>query len=131
MSRKSFIRSHNATCQNWIWSWSFIDAANKIIIFGEWDKLTRYVGTPPLFSEDWEKRGNKKQSGYKQSREHIRLIEQEDYTLKTYPLIFSDAYHDRSGDGPAKIGRFTPELTEKLLRKEGRNWYADDKQAST
>lgn len=37
MSRKKFIESHGATCKNWNWSWSFINDAEKFIIFGAWD----------------------------------------------------------------------------------------------
>jgi 5-methylcytosine-specific restriction protein A len=33
MRRKTFIESQGATCQNWQWSWSFINAKEKFIIF--------------------------------------------------------------------------------------------------
>ena len=83
MSRKQFIESQGATCKNWTWSWSFINEAEKFIIFGAWDVYDDGDMTL-ILSEDWEisRRGGR-QPGYPQSREHIRLIEEEGYKLKT------------------------------------------------
>ncbi len=124
MNRTQFIESQGATCNNWTWSWSFINQKNKIIIFGAWDLHTQ-GNTTLIFSESWQTntRG-RKQPAYKQSREHIRLIEEEGYQLKTFPIIYSDANKDENGIGPAKIEGFTPELTIKSLLKIGNNWYA-------
>lgn len=124
MSRKQFIETQGATCANWSWSWSFINSEEKIIIFGAWDFQTS-GDAAIILSEDWKfsEKGNKS-AGYTQSREHIRLIEEEGYTLKTFPLIYSDANKDEDGVGPAKIGGFIPELSTRQLKKVGRNWYA-------
>lgn len=37
MNRKQFIISNGATCNNWTWSWSFVNHDKKIVIFGAWD----------------------------------------------------------------------------------------------
>ncbi|MCX6971642.1 MAG: HNH endonuclease [Verrucomicrobia bacterium] len=124
MNRKQFIESHGGTCKNWTWSWSFINKAEKTIFFGAWDMHTD--GQKALIlSEEWKAnpRG-KKSAAYDQSREHVRLIEEEGYRLKTFTLKYSDAKKGKDGLGPAKIDGFIPELTEKTLSKVGNSWYA-------
>jgi len=130
MSRKKFIESQGATCKNWTWSWSFINKKKRIIIFGAWDTSTD-GDTSLILSDTWRtSAAGRKQPGYEQSREHIRLIEEEGYELQTFPLIYSDAYKDENGAGPAKIGGFVPELKEKILKKVGGKWYASDGEMS-
>ena len=130
MSRKKFIESQGATCRNWTWSWSFINEEKKIIIFGAWDTNTD-GDTSLILSDTWQVSGRgRKQPAYEQSREHIRLIEEEGYELQTFPLIYSDANKDEDGVGPAKIEGFVPELSKKLLKKVGGKWYASDGEMS-
>jgi 5-methylcytosine-specific restriction enzyme A len=127
MTRKEFIESNGATCQNWYWSWSFINKKQKTIIFGAWDGQTQGSITL-ILSDEWEvSTKGKKLSGYLQSREHIRLIEEEGYKLKTFPIIYSSERLDKNGIGPAKIDSFIPKLTEKNLVKIANQWYASDK----
>ena len=124
MSRKKFIISQGATCDNWNWSWSFINEKEKFIIFGVWDVFDD-GNISLIFSEDWRisNRG-RKQPGFSQSREHIRLIEKEGYKLKTFPMVYEVAGRD---DGaPARIKGFTPILSDKKLIRIGNNWYASD-----
>ena len=126
MNRKTFIESQGATCSNWYWSWSFINKRKKIIIFGAWDRNTD-GNTSLILSESWEfNRKGRKQPAFTQSREHIRLIEEEGYKLMTFPMIYSDAKKGEDGVGPAKIEGFEPSLTEKILKKVGDSWYASD-----
>ena len=126
MSRKKFIESNGATCNNWRFSWSFINEAEKFIIFGAWDFHTE-GDRVLIFSEDWQFRQGRKRSPYKQSREHIRLIEEEGFTLKTLPLQGTNATEDEKGVTPTKIRSFTERLDEKVLSRDGGNWYAADK----
>lgn len=125
MNRKQFIESQGATCRNWTWSWSFINEQKKTIIFGAWDK--HQMGNRSLIlSEEWEtSRRGKKQPAYAQSREHIRLVEEEGYRLMTFPMVYSDA-NEEGGIGPAKIKGFTPKLMAKSLIRVGPCWYASD-----
>lgn len=90
MTRKQFIESHGATCNNWTFSWSFINESDQLIIFGAWDQFTNDK-TAMILSEDWRvnRRGGKS-NGYDQSREHIRLIEEEGYRLMTFPIRYSE-----------------------------------------
>ncbi len=123
MSRKQFIELQGATCDNWTWSWSFINKKDKVIIFGAWNHYPDGL----ILNESWLiSETGRKQSAYKQSREHIRLIEEERYELRTFPIIFSDAYKDEDGIGPSKIKEFIPELTKKILQRVGSRWLALD-----
>ena len=126
MNRKQFIEAQNATCDNWYWSWSFVNHDEKIIIFGAWDEQTS-GGASVILNEDWviSEKG-RKQPGYAQSLEHIRLIEEEGYVLQTFPIIHSNANKDESGIGPAKIDKFIPELSVRRLEKVEKSWYAFD-----
>ncbi len=126
LSRKKFIESNGATCRNWTWSWSFINEQQKVIIFGAWDIKTE-SSTSLIFSEDWRiSDKGRSQAAYPQSREHLRLIEEEGYQLKIFPLIHSNDNKNVDGEGPAKIGGFIEELTVKSLKRIGKNWYASD-----
>lgn len=120
MNRKTFIKSQDASCRNWQWSWSFINEKEKIIIFGIWDIHLDGL----IFSEEWAQDSNGiKNKGYKQSREHIRLIEEEGYKLKTFPMKLFDARGNRNRP---QIESIEPVLSSKFLKKEGINWYASD-----
>jgi 5-methylcytosine-specific restriction protein A len=122
-NRKHFIQSHGATCANWNWSWSFIHQEKRFIIFGEWRQRPGGSGGL-IFSEDWEFRKGIKNKGYNQSREHIRLIEQGEFKLFTF---FMDAEEPPDGSGePVKIKGFEPRLIEKKLKRDGKNWFANE-----
>ena len=126
MNRKQFIESQGATCRNWTWSWSFINEKEKNVIFGAWDVQTD-GNTTLILSEDWQySQKGRKQPAYEQSREHIRLVQEEDYELQTFPIKYSDANQDDEGNGPAKIEGFEPVLTVKTLKRVDNNWYASD-----
>ncbi|WP_444917885.1 HNH endonuclease [Microbulbifer sp. JMSA003] len=126
MNRKKFIESLGATCKNWNWSWSFINENEKTVIFGAWD-IHNDGNMSLILCEKWKiKHDGKKALGYKQSREHIRLIEEEGYKLLTFPMKYSDANKDIDGSGPAKIGGFTAKATPKELIKLEGAWYASD-----
>lgn len=125
-SRRAFIESVGATCKNWQWSWSFVNHAERFVVFGAWDVNT--AGRRCLIlSGKWEfKTTGRRNPGYAQSREHIRLVVDDGYTLKTFPMKWSDARKDESGDGPAKIDDFTAVLSDRGVLQIGNNWYAAD-----
>jgi 5-methylcytosine-specific restriction protein A len=120
MTRTDFIESEGATCRNWNWSWSFVNEAQRFVIFGAWDKHTE-GGRAKILGDDWERdaKGRRK-PGYRQALEHIRLIQDEGFELRTFPMLFGD----RGGEGPAVIRGFTPKLTPKRLVRDGNAWYA-------
>jgi 5-methylcytosine-specific restriction protein A len=128
MSRKTFIESQGAMCRNWNWSWSFINEAKRIIIFGAWDRFTN-GRRAMIFSDDWKVNPKgQKSKGFGQSREHIRLIEEEGYRLMTFPMEPDEA--SWKDGGIAKIKRFTPVLSNKTLMRVGAEWFAADPDAT-
>lgn len=128
MSRKVFILSHGATCKNWNWSWSFINPAKRFIIFGAWDVHTEGAKSL-ILDEEWEfNDSGSRNSGYPQSREHIRLIEEESYQLFTFQIIFGGFKITESGNKTSKIKGFEPRLTPSTLLRVGRSWYATGEQ---
>src|SRR5689334_22732508 len=124
-SRKQFILSQIATCKNLTSSWSLVNHGKKVVIYGAWDVNTNRNSTL-IFTDEWDRAtGNGRRSAaFKQSREHIRLIEEEAYTLQTFPLIYSGVYKDKNGVGPAKIAGFIPKLDQKNLVRVDNKWYA-------
>ena len=125
MSRRDFIESNGATCRNWQWSWSFINEARRVIIFGAWDTHTS-DNRSLILDEAWERsHAGRRQPGYTQALEHIRLVEAGAYTLQTFPLTYSGERRDSSGHGPATIGDLSSDLRQRTLIKVGRKWYAE------
>lgn len=125
MSRKQFIESQGATCINWSWSWSFVNHKKKFVIFGAWDQQT--VGNKSrILSENWEFQNGRRKAGYTQARDHIKLVEEKGYMLKTFPMEYSGEKRDEKENGPAVIKSFEPKLYNKQLQKIGIKWYAVD-----
>lgn len=125
-SRKSFIESHGATCRNWTWSWSFVNESRRKIIFGAWD-MHRKGNRTVILDEAWATTpAGKRSPSYPQSREHVRLVEEEAYELYTFPMKHSTELHNAEGIGPARIAGFTPELTRRTLVRAASQWYASD-----
>ena len=86
MTSREFIESVGATCQNWQWSWSFVNQAERFVVFGAWDRNTAGRRSV-ILSEGWMTNSTgRKNLGFKQSRDHIRLVEEEGYSLKTFPM---------------------------------------------
>lgn len=100
--------------------------AERFVIFGAWDRNT--TGRRSLIlSENWRTNNRGRNNpGFQQSRDHIRLVQEEGYTLKTFPMEYSDDRKDEQGFGPAKIKGFTPKLSDKTLMEIGNSWYAAD-----
>jgi len=121
MSRRQFIESQGATCSNWNWCWSFINEAKRLIIFGAWDINTKGK-MAMILSDEWQTSDQGRRTpGYPKSLEHIRLIQEENYRLMTFPMEYSE-----TADGKVKIKGFAPILSQKKLVNIGNKWYAAD-----
>jgi 5-methylcytosine-specific restriction protein A len=120
-SRRAFIESQGATCANWNWSWSFVNTERRQVIFGAWTHHSD-EDTCLILDDAWEVRRERKQPGYSQAREHIRLIEDERYELLTFPIYIADL-PEGSDEGPAQIRDFTPVLTSRRLVRIGARWF--------
>lgn len=122
LNRKQFIQSHGADCKNWTWSWSFVNHRSRFVIFGLWqDKKTGQLGL--ILDSSWRYLAGRKQSGYSQAIEHLRLVEEHEYRLYTFPMKGTPRHADRGEDSPASIAEFIPELTEGLLAAFSGKWY--------
>ncbi len=124
-SRRQFILAQKATCDNWTWSWSFVNEKDKVIIFGSGEKLIP-GGKRLILGKDWVTGpdGRRKSNGFPQSLRHINLIKNEGYQLKTFPLIYTI---DASGQGPVRLAGFSEDLQCKDLEELDDGWYACDK----
>lgn len=121
MNRREFIESHGATCSNWTWSWSFVNHAQRFVIFGAWDAHTEGNRTL-ILSREWEIRRGRKRAAFGQSLEHLRLVQEEGYALRTFSMKRGAPIRD----GPARILGFEPDLRQRSLVQLGDNWYACD-----
>ncbi|WP_198402998.1 hypothetical protein [Pseudoalteromonas sp. 1_2015MBL_MicDiv] len=116
MNRKQFVESLGGDCQNWTWSWSFINRQKKQIIFGAWNHNSS-DGSQLILSDRWEKNKNgRKQSGYSQSIEHLKLVESGEYELLTFEMFRSE---EKTKNGKVKIKKIVPLAVSKTLTKEG------------
>lgn len=126
MNRREFIESLGASCRNWQWSWSFVNEAERFVVFGAWDIHTE-GGASLILSEDWERNEDgRRLPGFAESRGHLRLVEEEGYRLFTFPMEHSDDRHDERGVGPATIASFIPKAEQRTLKRVGGQWYASD-----
>ena len=126
MNRKQFIESHGATCDNWMWSWSFVNHSERVVIFGAWEHWRTGTSTK-IFDKSWERSDvGRKESGFPQSMKHILLVQDEGYELKTFKMINSDERKNESGLGPAKIAKFDCELIPMSLNQVNGEWYATE-----
>lgn len=123
MNRKQFIEQQGATCRNWTWSWSFVNHEERFVIFGVWD-VHDEAGRGLIFSEEWALgRNGKRSPSWPQSREHIRLVEEEEYKLTVFKMIKAPEDPENPG-GPWKIADFTPRLEHRNLQRIGDDWFS-------
>lgn len=125
MSRESFIESIGATRRSTRWSWSAVNHEKRFVVFGAWNEYITDEGSL-ILSEDWvlNRKRTRRNPGYRESREHIRLIEEEGYVLKTFAMRMSNKERHLRGHEPAKIKDFEERLVERRLVTIGQNWFA-------
>lgn len=122
MNRKQFIQSHGATCSNWTWSWSFVNHNARFVIFGIWqDHADDKLGL--ILHVDWQYLGSRKQSGYGQALEHIRLVKEEGYGLRTFRMRGVSRNPERGDNSPSTITEFSPVLTKGRLIELSDSWH--------
>ena len=114
---KQFMEHNGATCNNWRNAWSWVNEKDKIVIFGLWK--SHKDGS--IFGTHWRKKKECRE------REHITLVEEKGYILKTFPQEHDEENPRKSGRAVRKY--FTSELTEKNLKRKVKNdeivWYVD------
>jgi 5-methylcytosine-specific restriction enzyme A len=126
MSRKKFIEANGATCDNWTWSWSFVNHEDKVVIFGAWE-VEQDGMMVKILARDWEFDDNgRKKSGYGQALRHIQLVAENGYQLMTFPQKHPDDWDRDSNAGVAVIDGFSPTLQPRDLITVEDSWYALD-----
>jgi 5-methylcytosine-specific restriction protein A len=130
MNRKQFILSQGGTCDNWTYSWSFVNVEKRIIIFGAWDIYTEKKKTLILADEWAINEKGRKSKGFPQALRHISLVEKDGYRLFTFPIKHGYKI-EKDGNKTSIIVGFTPELTERKLQKVGNFWYASDNEGGS
>jgi hypothetical protein len=94
MSRKKFMESHGATNRNDRYGWGFVNHEEKVVIFGAWDANTE-PDRALILSMDWERNElGRKQNAFGEAMEYIKLVENDGYSLKTFPIILDEEYDD-------------------------------------
>ena len=122
MTREEFLKSVGAHSTNKYWSWSAVNEEKKWVVFGAWDVHTK-DGREMILSEDWRySRKGKKQPGFTDAYRNIRLVEEDNYQLKTYSMILERI--DNGEWSRARIKEFIPHLNDRKLIKSGNGWYA-------
>lgn len=124
MSRKKFIESHGASCDNWRDTWSFVNHDEKFIIFGTWDTNYLNDGSCLILSQEWEFREGKKQAAYRRSLEHCDLIMNHNYQLMTFDMKYASKL-DKNGKEIPVIESFSRHLVPKSLRHEAGEFFAE------
>jgi hypothetical protein len=115
---------HGATSRNDRYAWGFVNHKDKVVIFGAWDVHTKN-GRSMIMSADWERNDKgHKQNAFGEAMEYINLVEEEDYQLKTFPMIIDTEYEDVRETGRAKIKDFIKEVTSMKLEKVGSDYFA-------
>lgn len=121
MSQKQFVEALGATCDNWRWSWSYVNHSESFVLFGAWDIFEENFRCK-IFESSWQiKNDGKKNGGFKQSFRHIKLIEEQGYALKTFRIFHSEG---NPITGTAKRQGFIPKEIDRVLVYEDGAWYA-------
>ncbi len=118
-NKKAFILKQGASCDNKAWRcWSFINKAKRFVIFGAWD-YNIDTNKTLILDEDCRMKNGHRFGPMKLSKEHLKLVHEEEYRLKIFIMFPYD-------NGKSGMKDFDTELTEKKLQKEGNKWYAVD-----
>ncbi|MCD9544296.1 HNH endonuclease [Photobacterium carnosum] len=124
MSRKKFMESYGATNRNARYGWAFVNNEDKEVYFGAWDVNTDRDRSL-IFAMDWEfNNKGRRVNAFGEALEYIKLVENEGYSLRTFPIIWdedNDAYADT---GSAKIKGYIEEVSDMSLEIIGGDYYA-------
>ncbi|HMT07389.1 MAG TPA: DUF3553 domain-containing protein [Pyrinomonadaceae bacterium] len=122
-SRKQFIERLGGECANWIWSWSFVNRDKRKVFFGAWQDMSE-GNRSLIFSGSWKMKHGKNRPSWPESRENLRLIEEEGYSLYVYTMIVDPDSELDYEKGSRKIGAILNDLSEATLIRENDEWYA-------
>lgn len=120
-SRKQFIEAAGATCANWTWSWSFINEAERFVIFTFWDDEER-DGRAKILDRSWQRLRGRKQNGYSQAIEHLELVRTSGFQLKVFKQVRGPG--DREEEA-SELKSFIPALINARPVSDGNTIWAE------
>ncbi|MFA0323090.1 HNH endonuclease [Vibrio splendidus] len=124
MSRKKFMESYGATNRNARYGWAFVNHEKKEVYFGAWDVNTDRERSL-IFSMDWEfNNEGRRVNAFGEALEYIKLVENERYSLRTFPIIWDEDNDSYVDTGSAKIKEYIEEVSEMSLEVIGDEYYA-------
>ncbi|SBS62861.1 HNH endonuclease [Vibrio atlanticus] len=124
MSRKKFMESYGATNRNARYGWAFVNHEKKEVYFGAWDVNTNRERSL-IFSMDWEfNNDGRRVNAFGEALEYIKLVENEGYSLRTFPIIWDEDNDSYLDTGSAKIKEYIEEVSEMSLEVISSNYYA-------
>ncbi|MGY5451442.1 HNH endonuclease [Agarivorans sp. MS3-6] len=124
MSRKTFMASYGASNRNDRYGWAFVNHEGKEVYFGAWDVYTDR-DRALILAMDWEFNSEgRKVNAFGEALEYIKLVENEAYSLRTFPIIRKE---DNGGDtdtDKAEIKQHIEEVSDMSLKLIDGDYYA-------
>ena len=121
-SRSEFAAKFGAMCVNPQFAWSYINDADKFVLFGAWEH-EQSLDNCRILSESWKTNAaGRKNNGYGQSLKHINKIVDENFNLMTFSMVAVDSHPS----GPTKVKSFSEEIVPKTLVKIDGDYFAID-----
>jgi len=124
VNRKKFIESHGAHCQNWRWSWAFINSDERSIISGAWD-LYQKGEVYLILADSWEFHPitGRRSPAYREALEYLKMVENGGYRLSIFQMGHMPI-DPAQPLGTARIAHFIPELVDATLDRIEGAWIA-------
>lgn len=124
MSRKKFMESYGATNRNARYGWAFVNHEEKEVYFGAWDVNTN-GDRALIFSMSWEfNNEGRRVNAFGEALEYIKLVENEGYSLRIFPIIWDEDNDGYADTGSAKIKEYIEEVSDMSLDIIGGDYYA-------
>ncbi|HHF2968555.1 TPA: HNH endonuclease [Vibrio alginolyticus] len=124
MSQKKFMESYGATNRNARYGWAFVNHEKKEVYFGAWDVNTN-GNRALIFSMAWEfNNEGRRVNAFGEALEYIKLVENEGYSLRTFPIIWDEDNDGYADTGSAKIKEYIEEVSDMSLDIVGGDYYA-------
>lgn len=120
-TRSQFFAPRGAEVANNRWSWCAVNNNEKVVYFGIFQGRSTSAGGL-ILSEDWEMRRGRRQPGYSDALQKLKLVEADGYKLAVFTMIPRKIGDDVSG--PSEIERILNDVRMSRLCKIGKDWFA-------
>ncbi len=118
------MESYGATNRNARYGWAFVNHEEKEVYFGAWDVNTN-GDRALIFSMSWEfNNEGRRVNAFGEALEYIKLVENEGYSLRIFPIIWDEDNDGYADTGSAKIKEYIEEVSDMSLDIIGGDYYA-------